>query len=136
MALALYALLLGFPIQTLHRSRYRVGVREAELHCNQTDSTIQFDHGGPPFGVWILGLLYAVLPAKCAVLQAKLRKVTYGKELYFTTISITDYIASVKSKQPLLLRLQFTPSLTFCNVFSEYNFVARLAHALAKRAMP
>ena len=94
--LALHALLLGFPIQTLYRSRYRVGVRETELQCDQT-STIQCDHGGPPFG-WIVGLLYAILPAKYQDLRVKLRKVAYGKELYFSTDSIADYIDPVKPK--------------------------------------
>ncbi|PIR89630.1 MAG: hypothetical protein COU07_01935 [Candidatus Harrisonbacteria bacterium CG10_big_fil_rev_8_21_14_0_10_40_38] len=52
-----------------------------------------------PFSVWILGLLYAVLPAKFAILQAKLRKVTYRKELYFAATSIADYIELVKPNE-------------------------------------
>lgn len=96
MTLANHALLLGFPIQTLHRRRYRVGVRETELQCNQTDSTIQFDHDKPPFGVWILELFHAVLPAKYRELQAKPREIVYGKELYFSNVSIADYIHFVK----------------------------------------
>ena len=112
--LALHALLLGFPIQTLHRNRYRVGVRETELQCDQTDSTIQCDHGGPPFG-WIVGLLYTVLPAKYRDLRAKLRKVAYGKELYFSTASIADYIELVKpneaTKKTFILGLFSIPFL-------------------------
>ena len=97
--LALHALLLGFPIQTLYRSRYCVWVREAELQCNQTDGTIQCDHGGPPFGVWVLELFHAVLPINCRELRAKLREIAYGKELYFATDRIADYIELVKPNE-------------------------------------
>lgn len=57
--LALHALLLGFPIQTLYRSRYRVGVRETELQHDHSDSTIRCGHDWPPFS-WIVGLFHPV----------------------------------------------------------------------------
>ena len=50
-----------------------------------------------PFGVWILELFHAVLPIKRGELRAKLREITYGKELYFSGFSIADYIVLVKS---------------------------------------
>ncbi|TSC94588.1 MAG: hypothetical protein Athens101410_754 [Parcubacteria group bacterium Athens1014_10] len=103
--LAPHTLLGGFSVLTLHRCRYHVGVREAELQCNQTDSTIQCDHDGPPFGVWILKLFHAVLPINYRELRAKLREIAYGKELYFAVISIADYIVSVKPMHSFMIHL-------------------------------